>query len=391
MESDRKTLRVGTLLARARQATGLMDFGDPWFMEPLSHLLEFVNRDVGPLHDADRRTDILVGNLSDRLRLIDHLKRHPEVRDVDIDVAGVIVVGRGGSTLLQRLLASSPQLTSAHYWELAVPVPEVGEVPGDVGRRVAQGQARVDAMYEATPELKGMHPMDAMTYDEEIVLMERSFLSLMFCSYFNLPDYMAWQRTQDHSKAYEELRLWLQVLTAQAPQRRKQRWLLKSVHHLLSGGMNCLLRTFTDAKIIITHRHMENVIASSASGQSMLLGNFENRVNNRELGPRWLELYRVALRDMIAVRGTQPAARFIDIQFRDLVADPLAQYRSTMQRMGLTVGPEDEAAAAHWIAENSRDKHPAHPYRLEDYGLTRRMIDDTFGFYHDSYLKQGGK
>jgi hypothetical protein len=342
---------------------------------------------VGLLRENDRRTGILVGNLSDRLRLIAHLERHPEVRDVKLEVAGVIVVGRGGSTLLQRLLASSPQLTSARYWELAVPVPEIDEVPGDVARRVAQGQARVDAMYEATPELKGMHPMDAMTYDEEIVLMERSFLSLMFCSYFNLPDYMAWQRAQDHTKAYEELKLWLQVLTAQSPQRRKQRWLLKSVHHLLSGGMNCLLRSFPDAKIIVTHRDMESVIASSASGQSMLLGNFANRVNDRELGPRWLDLYRIALRDMIAIRSTQPASRFIDIQFRDLVADPLAQYRKTMQRMGLTVSAEDEAGAARWIVENSRDKHPAHSYRLENYGLTRPMIDDAFGFYHETYLK----
>jgi hypothetical protein len=384
---NEKLLQLDRLKDMAQQATGLADFGDPWFIEPLNRLLEFINHDVGPLAEQDRRTGILVGNLSDRLRLVDHLKRHPAIHDTKVEVAGVIVVGRGGSTLLQRLLATSSQLTSTHYWELAAPVPEVGETPGSVARRIAQGQARVDAMYEATPDLKGMHPMDAMTYDEEIVLMERSFLSLMFASYFNLPEYMSWQRAQDHSKAYEELKLWLKVLQAQAPQRRGRKWLLKSVHHLLSGGMRCLMRTFPDAKIIMTHRDMENVIASSCSGQSMLLGNFANRVDNPALGPRWIQLYRDALRDMIKIRNDQPADRFIDLQYRDLVTDPLNQYRITMERMGLTVSTGDKSAAAKWMAENTRDKHPLHQYRLESYGLTRAMIADAFKFYHDAFVK----
>jgi hypothetical protein len=378
-------LRSDRLIELARNETGLADLGDPWFRGPFEQLLEFINRDLGPLPENDRRVQILVGNLSDRLRLADHLKRHPQLREQAFEVAGVIIVGRGGSTLLQRLLATSTQLTSMHYWELARPVPELDERVGDPSRRIAQGQARIDAMYETTPALKGMHPMDAMTYDEEIVLMERSFLSLMYASYFNLADYMPWLRTQDHAAAYRELELWLQVLTAQAPQRAERKWLLKSVHHLLSGGLRSLMQTFPRARMIMTHRNLTSVIASSCSAQAMLLDNFGNPVDPRALGPRWVSLYRDALEDMMAIRREQPE-RFIDLKYRDLTTDTLGQFRRVMEQLGLQVSTADGQRASDWLAANSRDKHPPHDYRLEDYGLSQAMIAETFKFYHDAYV-----
>lgn len=377
--------RSEQLMALAQKSTGLTDFGDPWFREPLDHLLGFIQRDLGPLSENDPRMQILVGNLGDRLKLVDHLKRHPEVHEQPLEVAGVIIVGRGGSTLLQRLLATSTQLTSMHYWELACPIPDEDEPPGDPSRRISRGQARIDAMYEATPTLKGMHPMDAMTYDEEIVLMERSFLSLMYASYFNLPDYMPWQRNQDHGKAYQELTVWLQVLTAQAPQRAGRKWLLKSLHHLLSGGLRCLMQTFPRAAVIMTHRDLTDVIASSCSAQAMLLRTFGNPVDPRTLGPRWVSLYTDALRDMMDLRREQPG-RFIDLQFRELIADPIGQSENVMRRLGLSVRDEDKRRAVEWLRTNSRDKHPPHEYRLEDYGLSAQMLADTFRFYHDAFV-----
>jgi hypothetical protein len=380
-------LQVDALLDSARGATGLTDFGDPWFLAPLDALVEFVNRDVGPLTPNDRRRGLIVGCLADRLKLVDHLQRHPSIHEERLDVAGIIIVGRGGSTLLQRLLATSVQLTSTQFWELTAPVPERDEAPGDNASRIAQGQARIDSMYEATPELKGMHPLDVRSYDEEILLLERSFLSLMYWSYFNLPDYMSWSRMQDHSRAYRELTLWLKVLQAQAPERRGRRWLLKSVHHLLGGGLRSLLATFPDATIIMTHRDLGDVIASSCSGQSMLLRNFGNRVDDAELGPRWIRLYRDAMEEMMKIRGELPAERFLDFQFRELVAAPLTHFSVAMERMGLRVTQADEKAAAEWMADHTRDKHPPHKYRMEDYGLTAAMIENELGFYHEAFVR----
>jgi len=39
------------------------------------------------------------------------------------------------------------------------------------------------------------------------------------------------------------------------------------------------------------------------------------------------------------------------------------------------------------MSHNARGSFPSHHYELEDYGLTREMIADSFKFYHDAFLK----
>src|SRR5688572_15008808 len=98
-------LDVDSLLIEAREAAGLEGFGDRWFRQPLEHLVELVKTE-GALN-SEREPPVLglIGSLADRLRLVDYVKRHPEVIDERLDVAGAIIgLPRGGSTLLQRLL-----------------------------------------------------------------------------------------------------------------------------------------------------------------------------------------------------------------------------------------------------------------------------------------------
>src|SRR5262245_48373534 len=181
---------VEHLMDQATKAAGLTDYGDPWFTGPLRQLVEFINKEAAlPSPDAPPVLG-LIGNLADRLRLVDYLKRNPGVRDERLDVAGVIIgLPRGGSTLLQRLLGTSPQLTSTYWWEMMFPVRYPDEAPGQPAARMAAGQKAADAMMEAWPDLKSIHPLEPMGYDEEIILIDRSFMSLMYSFYFDIPSY----------------------------------------------------------------------------------------------------------------------------------------------------------------------------------------------------------
>lgn len=380
-------LDLATLLTRARELTGHSDFGDPWFLQPLAGLIGLINRE-GALESADTRgVRVIVKCLADRLRLVDYLKRHPRVREEKVEVAGIIFAhGRGGSTLTQRLLISSTQLTSACWWELITPVPLHNERSGDFAARQQLGREWIDEFNRSFPEFARIHPMDPMDADEEVVLMDRSFLSMMYNCYFNLPGFPAWLMQQDHRQAYEELKLWLQLLQYQAPGRKGRKWLLKAVHHFLCNGLDVMLHTFPDAKAIITHRHLESVIASFCSSWAPFLRNYAPGVNPLEMGPRILAWYEAATAAMFEVRKAAPADRFIDIQYRDTVSDPLGQFRRTMQSMGLPVTTADEKLAAQWMAGHGRDSHPPHQYRLEDYGLSRDAVAQAFEHYHRTYL-----
>ena len=380
-------LDVETLLGRARQASGLSDFGNPWFLEHFAQLVAMINAEAGLLSDDEPPVQGLINNLADRLRLVEYLKRNPAALEERIEVAGIIIgLGRGGSTLLQRLLSTSSQLNYTPWWEVVFPLPLAGEKPGDPTPRIELGKRTAKHINEVWPEMVAMHPVDALEADEEIVLLDRTLLSLMYCFYFDLPSYMPWLRQQDHANAYAELKIWLQVLQHQMPARRGRKWLLKSGHHLLAGGLRVMLETFPEAKSIMTHRSLENVIVSYCSMQRLTVQNYSSTFDAKSLGPQAIELFRHAIQDLIAIRNDYPEERFIDVQYHQTVAQPLEVYRDTMRGMGLTVSEEDEQAAKLWMASHGRDTHPPHVYAPEDYGITRKDLSQAFEFYRKRFL-----
>jgi len=66
--------------------TGLTDFGDPWFVQPLEGLIASINREGALESDDTRGVRVMVKCLADRLNLVDYVKRHPKVRDEKLAV-----------------------------------------------------------------------------------------------------------------------------------------------------------------------------------------------------------------------------------------------------------------------------------------------------------------
>ena len=82
-----------SLLGAARENTGLDDFGDDDWLEPFRLLIGDLDTTAN-LHFFGRvmtRSDLLI-HLEGRLRVIDWLKRHPEVEDEVIE-SPVFIVG----------------------------------------------------------------------------------------------------------------------------------------------------------------------------------------------------------------------------------------------------------------------------------------------------------
>src|SRR6185369_2225983 len=99
-----------TLLAAARERTGLSDFGDTWFFEPMDHYIAAANAEGKLTGDGFAgQTETILKGLASRLRMVDDIKRHPEILEEEIEVAAVILgLPRTGSTIFHRLLASAP-------------------------------------------------------------------------------------------------------------------------------------------------------------------------------------------------------------------------------------------------------------------------------------------
>ena len=84
-------LDAASLLADACTQTGLSDFGDAAFREPLARLTESINDEarltVAGLASWRMR---IVGLLAGRLQRQDWIARHPEIEDERVDVRFVV-------------------------------------------------------------------------------------------------------------------------------------------------------------------------------------------------------------------------------------------------------------------------------------------------------------
>ncbi|MBP7615600.1 MAG: sulfotransferase, partial [Steroidobacteraceae bacterium] len=237
-------LTIANLLEKARAATGLQDFGDEWFRVPLARLIDEVNAHAGLIAPEAGAGYRILSALEDRLRLVQYLKDHPEVLEEEIAVACAIIgLPRTGSTVMHRLLASTPRTTSFFWWETAFPLPLPGEAAGDPAPRIALAHQVVDRLLTEWPDFESIDPIEAEAVAEEVILLDRTFLSSTYDSMMPIPGYGVWQADQDHEPAYRDLVLWMKALQFQSPWRRGRRWVLKTPHHLL-GGMNGLLKVF---------------------------------------------------------------------------------------------------------------------------------------------------
>jgi hypothetical protein len=378
------TLQVDELLAAARAKAGSEDVGDDWFLEPLSVL-------VGSLDDEAQLSELglqmthrrLVALLVDRLRLRALQKQHPEVLDVEVDVAAEICgLPRTGSTLLHRLLAASPQLTSTASWECSYPLPFPGESPAAEERK-ARAKKKMELFLELSPDFGDIHTVSWDEPEEDIILLDRTFTSQTFDSFYWVPTYGRWLRQADQSKAYAELREWLQVLQWQDPTRAGRRWVLKSPHHLTA--VDTVLDAFPGCRIVMTHRSPVSAVPSYASMVATMTAQHSDVVDKPAIGRYWSERFVEALSSLVEARARRPE-RFVDVHFKAMLSEPLQQAQGVLAELGMRPGPDDVRAFEAYLQHNRQQRHGSHTYTPEDFGLSVEQLETDFAFYTEAYL-----
>lgn len=379
------------LLYKARQETGLSDFGDPWFMVPLERLVVEVNAHAGLIAPEAGAGARIQSALGDRLKLIQHFKVYPEARDEKIEVAcAVIGLPRTGSTVMHRLLASSPKTTSLYWWETAFPLPFEGEAPDDPTPRQQAAKAFVDQLLVEWPDFESIDPMDAMAVNEEVVLLDRTFLSTSYDSMMPIHDYGHWQADQDHEPAYRDLLLFLKAIQHQSPWRRGRKWVFKTPHHLL-GGIGGLLKVFPGIPLVMTHRNVSDVLPSYCSMCASLSISSSTTYRREDQGAHWTSRFKTGLERFEKLRQTLAPGQVVDIRYEDTVRDPIGAAAKAMRAIGLGFDDADRAAMEACVEANRREGRPRHKYSADQFGLSPEGIARDFAFYHEKYLQDSGR
>jgi sulfotransferase family protein len=378
------SLKADALLEAATEQTGLDDFGDPWFREPLEVLCLALQDEAGlsPSGVVSSWSQ-LVQHLKNRLLIEDLLKCHPEIRTVRVD-RPIIIAGlpRTGTTHLHNLMAADPALRSLPYWESLEPVLAPAEQPGPGEpdprlARTAQGLAFLDA---AMPHFKRMHEMTVEHVHEEIQLLAIAGSTMLFETMAPMPSWRDWYRATDQTPAYAYLKTVLQVLQWL---REGTRWVLKSPQHLEQFGP--LVATFPDATVVVTHRDPVSVTASMTTMIAYTSRLALARVDPIAIGSYWAPRVEDLLRACVADRDLLPAARSIDVRFSEFMADDVAMVERIYRLARQPMTSEARAAMESFMAEHPRGRHGRVAYDLADFGLDPAERRAALTFYRDRF------
>jgi hypothetical protein len=385
-------LDEASLLLEARERTGLSDFGEGSFREPLAKLLEAIEREarLTPAGRAGQRTRI-VGLLSARLQRQAWFTRHPEIEAERVDVR-IVVVGfpRTGTTLLHRILAQDPRSSWIAWWECRHPAPlpgwQVERARREPDPRIARAEAEVAAMIAGNPALAAVHPLDALAPDEDVMLLEHAFQSSPPAGLMNVPSYLRWHLAQDGRTAYDDHERFLRFLQWQKRARGEPvgPFVLKAPHHMVH--LDQLLARYSGAAIIQTHRDPLETLPSLASMALELRRLTSDTVHPSECADYALTTARCRLERTESVRQATGGQRFVDVWFGDIVTDALAVVERIYAQIGLDLPAGVRDRMARYVASHGRDKRPAHGYTLAQFGLDAEAIRREFSAYRETYV-----
>jgi hypothetical protein len=382
---ERELFDVEQLLQGAREETGLSDFGEDDYREPLERLVAALNTEAR-LNDFGRiRAQMtLAAGLCDRLRIRDYVQQHPEVCN-EVVRRPVFIVGlpRTGTTALHHLLNQDTGNRTLRLWEAQNPVPPPETDSYHSDPRIAKQREGVALTETFLPGFLTTHLIDAEEPDECYMLLNRSFMSVEYSAMFHIPSYANWlyaNLCQRDSYAYHKLQL--QLLQSRHP----GHWVLKAPFHQL--GLSQILRYYPDAIIVQTHRAPMSFVASGCSFSELLRRSGSDHVERAEIGRDWMEMLTIYTRTFEADRARlEPEfpGQFLDVRHDDFVADPWPAVAAIYRMRGTALSERGRVAMQAWLDAHPQGKHGKHEYRLEDYAIARDEVQALFADYVERY------
>lgn len=369
---------VEDLHASATKLVGLDDFGpdEDNYREALGVLLDSYQRDANlTVLGSKMNRFFLRGALVARLLSEAAWKQYPQHADVAIE-RPIFVTGlpRTGTTILHRLLGADPCQQGLHLWLAEFPQPRPPRETWESNPWYRQLDAQFTQHHQDNPDYTGLHFMAAYELEECWQLLRQSLHSVSYETLAHLPSYSRWLSEQDWTPSYRRHRRNLQLIGLNDAEKR---WVLKNPSHLFA--LDALLATYPDALVIQTHRPVETILASMCSLAQHTAEGWSTTFHGAQIGADAMETWSRGLQRFNTVRAKHNPAQFFDVDYHELIADPLGTVESVYRHFGLTLTDEARKAMADSHAESQTGpRAPKHKYSLADYGLTAEEVKERF-------------
>ena len=373
---------VDEVIAEARSRAGLTDLGSDSFHEGLVALLDGAEQ-AGTFNELGLAVlrDQAIGFLMVRLSVEDWYARHPEIDEQEI-LPPLVSLGlpRTGSTALAFLLAEDSRSRPLLTWESFSPTPPPDAATYDTDPRIAKAAATISLIDEMAPKFKTMLPSSPTGPTECLQIMALDFRSAMLGALGDNRHYGRWLGQCDMVSAYRYHERVLKLLQWKLPTRP---WHLRTPAHM--NSIDALLAVYPDARFVMTHRDIAQVIPSLVS----LFDATSELLRTGPLAPDFAEhqatYWERALRTTIAYRDAGNDNRFFDIGFAEMRPDPIPAIEKLYEWLGVELTDEVAARMRTWWDTNPADKQGVHEYQPEQYGIDLGHLRNQFAFYNDRF------
>jgi len=372
------------LVRTAKRRTGLSDFGEPPYQEALRVLVSSCNAEANlNMFGQFAARQHFLELLETRLRLVRRWQAAPEKWEESVRKP-VFITGlpRSGSTFLHDLFAKDPANRVPLTWEVMYPLPFRNRTKDDPGSRIRKADSRLCMMRLINPSVVKAHPIGARLPQECIAILSYSLLSEEFLCMFWVPSYEKWLRAQDMRQAYRFHRNFVSHLPCPSA---AERWVFKAPDHVYS--LDALIDTYPDAHIVFLHRDPMKVLGSVASLATKLRSAFSSQIDPVRTGINEARVLNEVTAKMMEFRDRHPSLsdRFIDIQYPDLVRDPVATVRRIYEHFGLVLSANAERLMYSFLGGRRNKKRPRHVYSLADFGIEMDRKESCLAAYCERF------
>jgi hypothetical protein len=378
-------LDADSLLAQARQRTGLDDFGNEAFLEPLRVLTRAFEEEAHftPVGRWLAREEVR-NHLEGRLRILDTLRRQPEILEQRIERPIFITgPGRSGTSILHQVLSEDPELRGLLHWEALYPCPPPEPATHASDPRIAKGDREVWRWEKIAPRYKAMHEGGGAVPQEDDFLYDFEFLSDHLGGLYDVPSFSGWLARVDRRRAFEMHRDVLKILQWKIPTKQ---WVLKSPTHM--ANLEPLFAVYPDALVVQTHRDPLKVVASMASLRTTLYWMRSDRVDPLAMAKTSAQGIQLMLDRVAQLRdaGVAPPEQFADMQFHEFTSDPIGVVRQVYERFDMVLSAVAAERMLAYLEAKPRDRgHGLHRYSLEGMGLDPEALRAQYAAYQKRY------
>jgi hypothetical protein len=384
--NDVNALSVDDVLAEAKVRTGgLEDLGDGPFVEPLGRFVDSLARD-GHLNDIGRliSNERMLLHTVNRLNYVNDRKQFPKISEEQI-VKPVFIVGmpRTGTTILHDICSQDPANRPPLTWEVMFPSPPPQTATYTTDPRIEMCAATMPDRDLQLPGFDAIHPMGPQLTQECVVLMGESMCTPLFHNQFRVPTYQDWVDDEaDWADVYDVHHKQLQHLQSG---HRGDRMVMKTGAHL--WGLENMLETYPDARIVFTHRDPVKSMTSFASLTSIVRRVGSDAVEPTEVAADWTARLRKVLLRGIETRAAKdyPDAIFYDMYFQDFITDQFAEVSKIYEAFGLEITDTAAQRMRQFIDDNPPGVHGIHRYEPEEFGVDPDNVRAEFAPYIEHF------